>query len=143
MSSKPWYHKGLRFSCTCSGNCCRSHGELAFVYVSDEEQTVLAHRLGVSREDFVERWCERDRGWTVLRLDRPACPFLGQDRRCTVYEARPTQCRTWPFWRENLRRATWEGPVAERCPGIGTGPVVPAEEIDRIAARNEAWRDHG
>ncbi len=138
MAPKPWYHKGLRFSCTRCGNCCRNGGEYAWVYVNAAEQKALARRLGVSRGEFLERWCEQDRGWVVLRMDRPACPFLGEDNRCTVYEDRPTQCRTWPFWRENLDRKTWEGPVSERCPGIGTGPLVPADAIDRLAAENEA-----
>ena len=141
MNSKPWYHKGLHFACTRCGNCCRNHGEYSWVYVNDEEQAALARHLGVTTAELVERWCEEDRGWVVLRMDRPACPFLGEDNGCTVYEARPTQCRTWPFWRENLEREAWEGPVAEICPGIGSGRLVPAEEIERIAAENETWEE--
>ena len=138
MEPKPWYHKGLRFSCTRSGNCCRNHGDYAYVYLNEDEEAALAAHLGLSRAAFRERWCEDDRGWTVLRMDRPACPFLGEDQTCGVYAARPTQCRTWPFWRENLDREAWEGAVSHGCPGIGTGPLIPADEIDRIAAEHTA-----
>jgi Fe-S-cluster containining protein len=42
-------------------------------------------------------------------MGEDACAFL-DGARCTVYEARPTQCRTFPFWKENLRRrGSWEG----------------------------------
>ena len=28
--------------------------------------------------------------------------FDPEQRRCTVYEVRPKQCRSWPFWKSNL-----------------------------------------
>ena len=72
-------------------------------------------------------------------MDQPACPFLAPEGGCQVYAARPKQCRTWPFWEENLDRARWEGPVRDCCPGIGTGPLHPAAEVERIARENEEW----
>ena len=30
-------------------------------------------------------------------------------RACTVYPVRPLQCRTWPFWPENLSsKQSWD-----------------------------------
>jgi hypothetical protein len=49
------------------------------------------------------------------------------------------QCRTWPFWDENLKRPTWEGPVRERCPGVGHGALHSADEVEATARRNEEW----
>ena len=139
MSAKPWYHKGLRFECSQCGNCCRNHGEYAYVYLAQADVEAMAAHLGLSPRAFLRRHCTRDEGYVVLRMDEPACPFLGEDNRCGVYPVRPMQCRTWPFWEENLERATWEGPVRDCCPGIGRGPRTPAEEVERIAAENEAW----
>ena len=43
---------------------------------------------------------------------------------CTVYEQRPEQCRTFPFWPEIVeRKATWNR-TARYCPGIGKGPLI-------------------
>ena len=36
-------------------------------------------------------------------------------------------------------RARWEGPVSEICPGIGEGPLVPRDEIERQARETEDW----
>jgi len=47
--------------------------------------------------------------------------FDGKSRGCTVYEVRPRQCRTWPFWESNLKTPeAWEETCAI-CPGSGQG----------------------
>ena len=133
MSPKPWYHKGLRFECTGCGNCCRNHGDYSYVYLAEADVRAIAAHLGLEREAFLERYCQEEDGWISLRMDRPACPFLTEANRCAIYPVRPKQCVAWPFWKENLERATWEGPVKECCPGIGSGPLHTAQEIERIA----------
>jgi len=139
MSPKPWYHKGLRFQCTQCGHCCTNHGEYSYVYLAEADVVAIAGHLGLARRSFLERHCAQDEGYTILRMDAPACPFLGDDQRCKIYAVRPRQCATWPFWEENLERARWEGPVKECCPGIGEGPAHPAEEVERIARETEEW----
>lgn len=139
MEPKPWYEKGLRFDCQRCGQCCTAHGDYAYVYLAEADVQALATQLELDRETFLERHCRWEDGWIVLRMDGPACPFLAEDRTCRVYAARPQQCRTWPFWRENLRREVWEGPVRECCPGIDQGTLHPREEVERIADENEAW----
>ena len=58
---------------------------------------------------------------------------------CMVYPVRPRQCRTFPFWSENLKdAAAWEA-LRPGCPGIGEGRLFPSEEIRRIRmGRGEA-----
>jgi len=139
MSPKPWFHEGLRFKCTSCGNCCRTHGEYAFVYLAPADVAALSAELGLPPAEFTARYCREEEGYVVLRMDEPACPFLTAENRCAVYRARPMQCRTWPFWEENLKRAVWEGPVKECCPGIGQGELTPASEVLRLARETEAW----
>ena len=139
MSNKSWYHNGLRFECTQCGNCCRNHGDYSFVYLASAELEAIPAYLGMSREAFLEEYCEDEDGYTTLRTGEPQCPFLGEDSRCRIYPVRPKQCATWPFWVENLERETWEGTVTECCPGIGTGRLYPAAEVERIAAETERW----
>jgi len=51
------------------------------------------------------------------------CRFLDPvtKKRCLVYEARPAQCRTWPFWPENMNARAWDREVVAFCPGVGKG----------------------
>jgi hypothetical protein len=57
--------------------------------------------------------------------------FWDKKAGCTVYPARPAQCRTWPFWESNTEsRAAWDR-AAAGCPGMNHGELISAEEITR------------
>jgi Fe-S-cluster containining protein len=78
------------------------------------------------------RWSLRERrtdqGYDCVFLDRESAPGMAL---CSVYRARPAQCRTWPFWPENLTsRRTWDA-VKRRtpCPGMDSGPCIPFDKI--------------
>ncbi len=127
---------GLRFSCTQCGNCCT--GPPGFVMVSDDEAAALARRFGLSVEAFHGRYTRPERsgrslterktehGYDCVFLDRETLPGRAV---CGVYEDRPAQCRTWPFWKSNLRTArTWER-ATSICPGMNTGELVGPQQI--------------
>lgn len=134
----PWYADGLRFECTQCGKCCRNHGDdFAFVYLGASEADAMAKHLGLDLGRFKTRYTTLDEGDLVLKDNGDKCIFLGDDNRCEVYEARPRQCRTWPFWSDNLEEKEWRGPVKTLCPGIDSGTLYPREEIERLAA----WTD--
>ncbi len=141
MSTKPFYESGLRFECTQCGNCCKIHGKYAYVYMREDEVTAIADYLQLSEEKFREQHCEEDEGWTIIKMDEPACPFLDEQNRCKIYPVRPKQCATWPFWDENLKEAIWNGPVKDCCPGIGKGELRSAEEVTRIANETSDFYD--
>ncbi len=143
MTRKPFYDSGLRFECQMCGNCCRVHGEFAYVYLRESDVLAMAAHLELDRAVFLERYCQQEDGWTIVRMDDPACPFLDERNRCRVYPVRPKQCATWPFWQENLTKKAWEGPVRDCCPGIGRGPLHSKAEIERIAAETEAFYEEG
>ncbi len=134
-----WYGRGLRFECTGCGNCCRNRGEYAFVYLTGRDVAAIAGFLKLSRREFLERHCTKADGAVSLRMDAPACEFLGADNRCAIYPVRPKQCATWPFWRENLEKAVWEDEVAKDCPGIGRGKLHSRAEIEAIAREDAEW----
>ena len=75
--------------------------------------------LGKGRS-LVER--ETEYGHDCVFLDRESQPGKAV---CSIYEARPTQCRTWPWWPENLAsRRAWEATRRRTpCPGMGSGTV--------------------
>ena len=129
---KPWYRDGLRFQCQGSGKCCVSHGEYGYVYVTLADRRRLAVTLGIPTRQFTRQYCEKTDGLFHLALGDGDCVFL-DGKRCSVYDGRPTQCRTWPFWPENMPAKRWRT-IAEYCPGIGQGDVIPLNTIREILA---------
>jgi Fe-S-cluster containining protein len=145
-----WYADGLRFTCSQCGNCCT--GGPGYVWISREEIAKLALYLKITTEETVERYCRKVDGKFSLKERRsPAglydCIFLketkvakrGEDtvvhtiRACTVYPVRPLQCRTWPFWPENLSsRQAWDH-AAKRCHGMNApGRTFTPEQVHAI-----------
>lgn len=133
MQGQPWYHEGLRFECLGCGECCG--GSPGFVWVTQDEIGRLAAELGVEAHAFEAAYVRRvGPRRSLIELDGGDCVFLDREtRRCRVYRARPRQCRTWPFWRSNVRTPADWAYVCRICPGSGQGPVVPPEAIEASA----------
>jgi Fe-S-cluster containining protein len=131
-----FWERGLRFECQGTGACCLSRGEYGYVYVTLQDRRRLAAHLGLWLSSFTRRYCERDGEDFHLKHPERDCCFLRR-RRCSVYEARPLQCRTWPFWPENLSPEVWEREVRPTCPGVGRGRLYSAEEIRALLAAQE------
>ena len=128
--SDPWYKNGLRFRCTRCGHCCT--GEPGYVWVSDADLAALAEHLGETVEavrGLYTRWTARGR--TLREKANGDCVFYDRKAGCTVYPARPPQCRTWPFWESNVASPEAWRETCEVCPGSGRGELIAAEEITR------------
>ncbi|HEY6011547.1 MAG TPA: YkgJ family cysteine cluster protein [Nitrospirota bacterium] len=128
---KRFYQEGIRFECQGDGKCCVTRGAYGYVYLSFNDRRRLAAHLGISCTEFTSRYTKKIDGLYELQYTGKDCPFLKQGR-CDVYEARPGQCRTWPFWPENMDSAVWEREVASWCPGVGRGRLYTSDEIEDI-----------
>ena len=51
---------------------------------------------------------------------------------CTVYKSRPSQCRTWPFWNENMNSKVWNKDISVNCPGVGKGQLISQKKINKL-----------
>lgn len=144
-AKQEWYANGLRFECTLCGACCT--GSPGYVRVSDEESEAIAKRLGISLKEFYAKYTRATsegrsltehktvHGWDCVFLDRESMPGKAV---CSLYEDRPLQCRTFPWWPENIRTPGAWARTGKHCEGVGRGRLVPIEEIridrDRQAA---------
>ncbi|MGL6196222.1 MAG: YkgJ family cysteine cluster protein [Thermoguttaceae bacterium] len=131
-----WYSSGLQFQCKQCGRCCS--GEPGYVWVTEDEITAIAAELGTPREQFVATFVReiKGRGKSLVEFDDGDCCLLGSEsRKCQVYESRPTQCRTWPFWQRNVdSKNSWKK-TAKFCPGCNQGPIFSAENIEESAKK--------
>ncbi len=134
MAQRPWYQDGVRFECARSGKCCTAHGAYDRVYLDDDEADAVAALLGITLGELEREHCWFEDDYRLVRFKDRACGFL-DGTSCTIYEARPVQCRTWPFWPSNLAQRTWQKDVASFCPGVGKGRRYSRAEIDAIASQ--------
>ena len=127
-----WYVGGLRFECTRCGACCTGgHG---FVWLDDGDVVRIAGHLDLSLDDFGRRYVRQVGGRYAL-LESPkdgACVFLSGER-CSIYDARPAQCRSFPFWDRLLASPERWRQAALECEGIRPdAPLVDRERIEAI-----------
>ena len=112
----------LRFECQpgCT-KCCDQEG---YVYLGIGDLERAAKFVGISAKAFEKKYVYRTAH--QMRFRKPPkkqCPFLESDG-CSIHPAKPTQCRTFPFWPEIVeRRDTWKH-TGRSCPGIGKGDLI-------------------
>ena len=133
MPSKPWYQDGLRFQCTQCGDCCT--GAPGYVWVNGEEIATLAAEVELDVAEFEKKYVRKvGVRKSLVEFPNGDCVFFdNQARKCTVYGARPRQCRTWPFWQSNLKTPETWAETCEVCPGSGRGQLYQIEEIEARA----------
>lgn len=134
MAKDPWFKNGLRFQCTQCGDCCT--GAPGYVWVNNEEIEHLAALVGMSVQEFEAKYV-RTVGIrkSLIEYENGDCVFFdNQKRKCTVYEARPRQCRTWPFWDSNVKTEEAWAYTCEVCPGSGKGKIYSVDEILKSVA---------
>jgi len=112
----------------------------------------MAEELGIPEPEFLERFTrlvggrrslterETEHGFDCIFLDRATAPGRAL---CGVYRSRPSQCRTWPFWEQNLgSRRVWEETKKRvPCPGMDAteGRLHTLVEI-RVMRNNDSQR---
>lgn len=141
-ADREWYADGLRFACTQCGNCCT--GPPGAVWFNKAEGKAMAAARNLDEKTFYATYAHKlDGKWSLVENQTEHgfdCIFLDRTTHpgravCSIYNARPLQCRTWPFWPENLQtQRHWET-VRRRtpCPGMNqastTANLVPIEQI--------------
>ena len=142
-SSIRWYVEGLHFLCQGCGGCCSGPGE-GYIWVTRQEIEIIADYLKVTvgrlRQEYLRRVGLRTS--LIEHQTTKDCIFLQDDagqRKCAIYPVRPSQCRSWPFWPENLTNAGAWNRAAQKCPGINRGRLYSFEEIEQIRRSKKKW----
>ena len=127
---EPWFNDGLRFKCTGCGKCCT--GSSGYVFLSPSDLSAMAKHLQISEKEFIDRYTRLVDDQICL-IDAPqtdACIFL-QNKKCSIYQARPVQCRTFPWWLHTLKNPkSWQD-AAKDCEGINhpDAPLINGQNI--------------
>ena len=129
-----WYQAGLNFECQQCGNCCS--GAPGYVWVTKDEIKAIAEFLGRPKGTLTSDELRRV-GLRHSLTEKPGgdCVFLirkGGKVGCAIYSVRPKQCRTWPFWPDNLDSPDAWNETSADCPGMGVGRRYEFDEIEQI-----------
>lgn len=95
------------FKCSGCGACCRWGGS---VLLTDQDIGKMAEYMGLSQQEFIDshtRLAPNRQQLALLDQADGSCAFLEGDG-CTVYEARPEQCSSFPY--------AWSVPAG--CPAL-------------------------
>jgi len=134
---KRWYDKSISFACTSCGKCCTSKNKVK-VFLNDSEINQISNYLQISTDHFISYYTDLiydnkkkdNHSEEVLRYitlkskgydgkqhqqqpqQQNRCIFLSSSseniNKCSIYEVRPTQCRTYPYWPQHMiGRAEW------------------------------------
>lgn len=112
--------------CTQCARCCETLGPV----LGDDDVERLARRLALNAEQVRERYLRPEDGGLVFAT--LPCPFL-VDRRCSVYEDRPEDCRSYP----HLHKREMVSRLLGVIDSSGTCPIV-YEVLERV--RRESKR---
>lgn len=126
-----FYKDGIKFECKQCGNCCNIEG---YVFIFKEDLNRILEKTDFTMSDLQTSYLSTVDGYTVLRdKGTGSCIFWDETiKGCKIYEARPTQCRTFPFWKTLLyNEKKWKEGTAD-CPGVGSGKLYSEEEIDEL-----------
>ncbi|MGE4397244.1 MAG: YkgJ family cysteine cluster protein [Sulfurimonas sp.] len=103
---------------TCQARCCT--GESGYIHVSSSEIESIAELLGLDVQLFSEKYLFKH-GYRYSIKERKIagsyeCAFYDRESNgCAIYEARPQQCRTFPFWDYFKTRVD---ELKLECPGV-------------------------
>jgi Fe-S-cluster containining protein len=124
-----FFDRGIYFECRRCGACCT--GDPGIVYADKDEALHIAEYLCMPFPIFADTYLYPLRDAYGIREHSDGRCFF-YDNGCTIYPVRPHQCRTYPFWFENLRSIKKWKRVCEACPGIGSGDLYSKEKILKI-----------
>ncbi len=88
------------------------------MFIERKEVSGIASVLGISPGRFMREYSDSYHCSLRLKGDyKEPCIFL-EKNRCLIYEERPSQCRTFPFWGEICKYPEKVKELISYCRGV-------------------------
>ncbi|MCD6271365.1 MAG: YkgJ family cysteine cluster protein [Deltaproteobacteria bacterium] len=112
------YHFDSNTCKTCGGKCCRGFGGYVWISMEELEKMAGARKMDVAL--FSKQYVRQVQGRLslqerVINGEHFCCFFDLIDCQCAIYQSRPKQCRTFPFW-DHLKKDPQK--LLDECPGV-------------------------
>lgn len=91
----------LVFSCTGCGICCKEKG---YIFFNDDDIKKASDFLKISPPVFINKYLKYEEyyGYYIKVDEGKSCCFLDENNKCTINDAKPKQCKTFPYWNEYM-----------------------------------------
>jgi Fe-S-cluster containining protein len=104
----------------CKGRCCC--GESGYIWVTKDEIVKISKFLELKEETFKRKYLKKIKYRFSLKEiyenSQFQCVFFDKKTgRCKIYEVRPSQCQSFPFW-ERYKDKKNLNEVIKECPGV-------------------------
>ncbi len=139
--AEPFYAAGLRFSCARCSACCR--GGPGYVFLSKDDLHRLLVRFALDFPTFFAKYCtlvDTGAGYALSLKEKANYDCIFWEKcGCVIYDDRPVQCATFPFWSSILASEGDWLDAGRDCPGIGSGKLHSRSHIEEcLYARRSA-----
>jgi len=108
------------FKCQQCSVCCRH--EPGAVFLTKEDVIKIHTKLDLTLSEFLKKYCrslEKNNKNVAALKEKSNYDCIFWDSGCTIYEVRPLQCRTYPFWPFLVESKKDWNEEKYRCRGIG------------------------
>ncbi|PAF50507.1 YkgJ family cysteine cluster protein [Helicobacter sp. 13S00477-4] len=102
----------------CGGKCCT--GESGYIFASIDELLCVSDFLNIPFDEFTQKYVKKV-GYRFSFLEKKsmegiACIFFDDlSKKCLIYEVRPEQCKSFPFWQSYKTDRVSEGEIEKLC----------------------------
>jgi hypothetical protein len=99
------------------------------IWIDKKEIKETSSFLDITQDIFAKLYLRIVNGRiSLLEYNNGDC--IMYDGCCKIYSVRPSQCKTFPFWKSNLENGTeWEK-LMNTCPGIDKGRLHTSTDIE-------------
>jgi uncharacterized protein len=111
------------------------------VFLTDDDIENIAKATEVSPSEAIATYCRRVQLGIAERVSLREQPnfdcIFWDESGCKIYEYRPIQCRSYPFWAAIVAsKESWEREM-KNCPGVNKGKIHTKKEIEAWLALRE------
>lgn len=89
----------LEFSCKGCGICCKEKG---YVFFNKSDILNASKYLNTSPLIFINEYLNYSDslGYHIKVDEENKCRFFDENNKCMIHKAKPSQCKTFPYWKE-------------------------------------------
>lgn len=118
-----------------SGKCCT--GASGFIFITKDDVLNISKKLEMEPEKFMKkyaRWVPNLKKWSLIEKSLGEdfhCFFLSNGKTCDIYDVRPTQCKTYPYWPGVMKSEESWRDESIGCEGMRV-PEAPLNSVEKI-----------